>query len=127
MKTIDKMFCGLLMIAVMLCIFGICMATANEPVKGPTKNPYEQDTIIYIFDDQERMDMEKYFTAYCREIDSLVYAHGMEIDADAIDIENDVQMEEAAYQLLGDYFYTWRQRESRYAWLVDVMIARYAY
>lgn len=126
MKTIDKMFCGLLMIAAMLCIFGLCIATANEPVtKNP--NPYEKDTVIYIFDEQERLDMEKYFTAYCREIDSLVYAHGMEIDADAVDIEDEMQMEEAAYELLGDYFYTWRQRESRYSWLVDVMIARYAY
>jgi hypothetical protein len=124
MKTIDKIFCGLLMIALMLCIFGLCMATAKEP----TKNPYEQpDTIIYIFDVQEQMDMEKYFTAYCREIDSLVYSYGMEIDADAVDIEDEIQMEQAAYELLGDKFYTWRQRESKYAWIRDVYIARYAY
>lgn len=80
MKAIDKIFCGLLMIALILCIFGLCVATAKEP----NKNPYaESDTIIYVFDQQEQMDMEKYFQAYCREIDSLVYANGMEIDADA--------------------------------------------
>ena len=90
-------------------------------------NPYETDTVIYVFDTQEQMDMEKYFSAYCREIDSLVYSYGMEIDADAVDIEDDVQMEQAAYELLGDRFYTWRQKESKYAWIRDVYIARYCY
>lgn len=96
------------------------MGTASE-------NPYDTDTVVYVFDAQEQMDMEKYFELYCREIDSLVYSYGVEIDADRVDILNDKQMEEEAYRILGDKFYTWRQRESKYAWIRDVFIARYCY
>lgn len=92
------------------------------------KNPYDSsDTVIYVFNEHEQLEMEKYFEAYCNEIDSLCYSYGFEIDADRIDILNDVEMEEEAYRLLGDKFYTWRQRESKYAWIRDVYIARYAY
>ena len=91
------------------------------------KNPYDSDTVVYIFNEDERMEMEKYTELYCSEIDSLVYSYGFEIDADRVDILNEVQMEQAAYEILGDKFYTWRQRESKYAWIVDVFIARYAY
>lgn len=110
-------------------IAGILVGILITPTVKATEigNPYETDTIVYIFDAQEQMDMEKYFELYCHEIDSLVYSYGMEIDADRVDIENDTQMEQAAYELLGDKFYTWRQRESKYAWIRDVFIARYCY
>lgn len=52
---------------------------------------------------------------YCREIDSLVYSYGFEIDGDAIDISNPLQMEEAAIKLIGDNFYTWKYAQSKYA------------
>lgn len=122
-KTYD-ILCIILMLFLFFAFayIGACSAAASE-----TKNPYDSDTVIYVFNEHERMEMEKYFTAYCREIDSLVYSYGMEIDADRVDIENDIQMEEAAYELLGDKFYTWRQRESKYAWIRDVFIARYCY
>ena len=66
--------------------------------------------------------------AYCREIDSLVFAHGAEIDADVVDIENPEQMEKAACKILGEaFFYRWRNKESKTAWEYDVLIARYCY
>lgn len=66
--------------------------------------------------------------AYCREIDSLCFAHNAEIDADIYDICNSSQMEEAACKLLGDgFFYRWRNKESKTAWEYDVLIARYCY
>ena len=110
-------------------ITGILAGIFITPTVEATEigNPYETDTVIYIFDVQEQMDMEKYFEAYCNEIDSLCYSYGFEIDADRIDILNDVEMEEEAYRILGDKFYTWRQRESKYAWIRDVYIARYCY
>lgn len=65
---------------------------------------------------------------YCREIDSLCFAHNAEIDADIYDICNPEQMEEAACKLLGDgFFYRWRNKESKTAWEYDVLIARYCY
>lgn len=64
---------------------------------------------------------------YCREIDSLVYSYGLEIDADSFDIENAWQMEEAAFKLLGDKFYTWKNTQSKYAWDYQAMIARCCY
>lgn len=66
--------------------------------------------------------------AYCREIDSLVFAHDAEIDADIYDICNPEQMEKAACKILGEsFFYRWRQLESKTAWEYDVLIARYCY
>lgn len=121
MKNKDTYLVMILMILfVSFALLGANMVAASE-------NPYETDTIVYVFDAQEQMDMEKYFEAYCNEIDSLCYSYGFEIDADRIDILNDVEMEEEAYRLLGDKFYTWRQRESKYAWIRDVFIARYCY
>ena len=110
-------------------IAGILVGIFMTPTVEATEigNPYETDTVIYIFDVQEQIDMEKYFELYCNEIDSLCYANGYEIDADRVDILNDIEMEEEAYRLLGDKFYTWRQRESKYAWIRDVFIARYCY
>lgn len=66
--------------------------------------------------------------AYCREIDSLCFAHNSEIDADAVDISDVEQMEKAACKILGEsFFYRWRQLESKTAWEYDVLIARYCY
>ena len=66
--------------------------------------------------------------AYCREIDSLCFAHHTEIDADSYDICNSSRMEEAACKLLGDgFFYRWRNKESKTALEYDVLISRYCY
>lgn len=121
-KTYDILFIILMLYIIFaIAYIGACSAAALS------ENPYDADTVIYVFNEHERMEMEKYTELYCSEIDSLVYSYGMEIDADRVDIENDTQMEQAAYELLGDKFYTWRQRESKYAWIRDVFIARYCY
>lgn len=78
-------------------------------------------------DEDIKKEIENKSILYCREIDSLIYSYNMEIDADSYDIDNPASMEEAAYFLIGDRFYAWRQRESKYSWEYDVMIARYCY
>lgn len=123
MKKLGKEY-NILCIVLIIFLF---LAFSYKCIAADYKNPYDSDTVIYIFNEDERMEMEKNFEAYCNEIDSLCYAYGYEIDADRVDILNDVEMEEEAYRLLGDKFYTWRQRESKYAWIRDVYIARYAY
>lgn len=123
MKKLGKEY-NILCIVLIVFLF---LAFGYKCIAAEYKNPYDSDTVVYIFNEHERMEMEKYTELYCSEIDSLVYSYGFEIDADRVDILNEVQMEQAAYELLGDKFYTWRQRESKYAWIVDVFIARYAY
>lgn len=87
----------------------------------------EPEKIVYLWDNDVAKDFQYNTLMYCREIDSLCYANGVEIDADAIDIEDESQMESEAYRLLGDMFYTWRRLHSKYAWEIDVYIARFCY
>lgn len=126
-KVKDKHYNLFCIIFLLFLFFAFAYIGAWSAAASEIKNPYDSDTVIYVFNEHEQLEMEKYFEAYCNEIDSLCYAYGFEIDADRIDILNDVEMEEEAYRLLGDKFYTWRQRESKYAWIRDVYIARYAY
>lgn len=121
------LICAIFISLVLFCLMGVHMAQGAEINKNPYEEYKESDTIVYVFDTEERMYADNLILSYCHEIDSLCYAQGYEIDADSIDIENEQQMEEEAYRLLGDYFYAWRQRESKYAWEYDVFIARFCY
>lgn len=87
----------------------------------------EEKYNVVAFENMTAEEIDSIFSQYCREIDSLCYSRGFEIDADSIDIMNPNEMEEEAYRLLGPYFYVWRSKESKYSWEFDVVTARYCH
>lgn len=121
MKQTIKLNVSQLLIFAILCLF---LTIFNIKYAQSTQFEYQSTQQIAQDDNDYDPQMER---LYCREIDSLVYSYNLEIDADSFDIGNAFQMEEAAFKLIGDKFYTWKNTQSKYAWDYQAMIARCCY